>query len=96
MSLNIPTTHTPPWILLCLALFQDVEVKWDAESGEKGQITYNGITGTEAVRAELEKGIPGKEVSWLGRAGLITSWLFSQRRDTTERIEAWRGRARWT
>jgi len=68
MSLNIPTTHTPPWILLCLAIFQDVEIKWDAESGEKGQIEYNGITGTEAVRAELENGIPGKEVSWLGRA----------------------------
>lgn len=62
MSLNIPTTHTPPWILLSLAIFQDIEVKWDAEAGEKGHVSYNGITGTEPVRAELEKGIPGKEV----------------------------------
>jgi len=39
-------------------------VTWDAESGEKGQVEYNGIKGIEAVRAELEKGISGKEVSW--------------------------------
>jgi glutamyl-tRNA synthetase len=62
MSLTIPTTHTPPWTLLALALFQGVEVKWDPLAGEKGHISYNGIEGTEAVRAELEKNIPGKEV----------------------------------
>lgn len=63
MAVTIPTTHNPPWVLLSLALLQDVEIKWDAQSGEKGHASFNGITGTEAVRAELEKNIPGKEVS---------------------------------
>lgn len=62
MAVTIPTTHNPPWVLLSLALLQDIPIKWDAESGEKGHATYNGVTGTEAVRAELEKNIPGKEV----------------------------------
>lgn len=71
MALTIPTTHNPPWTLLTLALVQDIEVKWDAEVGEKGHASYNGVEGTEKVRAELEKNIPGKEV----RCHLSIRWM---------------------
>ena len=80
MSVTIPTTHTPPWVLLALALHQDIPVTWDAESGEKGQVEYKGIKGIEAVRAELEKGISGKEVS-CGRLVIFHSiWAVRSRR----------------
>ena len=63
MSLTLPPPGaTVPYTLIALALIQNIPLEWDFKNGEKAEISYNGITGAEAVRAELEKNIPGKEV----------------------------------
>ncbi|WRT69194.1 glutamate-tRNA ligase [Kwoniella shivajii] len=61
-SLVIPLVNTPPFVLIALALIQGIPVGWDTESGETGQATYGEIKGAEEVRAELEKGVAGKEI----------------------------------
>ncbi|KAK4688358.1 hypothetical protein P7C73_g1752, partial [Tremellales sp. Uapishka_1] len=60
-TLTLPLTPTPPFTLLALALLHNAEINWDTESGETGQTTYGSVSGTDAVRAELEQDIPGKE-----------------------------------
>ncbi|OCF43000.1 glutamate-tRNA ligase [Kwoniella heveanensis CBS 569] len=60
-SLTIPLVQNPPFALIALALIQDIPVGWDTESGEQGQAKYGDVEGAEAVRAELEKGVAGKE-----------------------------------
>ena len=62
-TLTVPATVTsPPYALLALALLKGCEIQWDLESGDRGEVMYDSVSGTQAVRAELEKGIPGKEV----------------------------------
>ena len=60
-TLQLPLSHTPPYSLLSLALFKDTAVQWQ-EANELSEPTYGDVKGVEAVRAELEKGLPGKEV----------------------------------
>lgn len=62
-TLTLPLTHTPSFVLLASALFKNADVKWDTESGEQGEVTYGDVHGLTNVRTELERGIPGKEVS---------------------------------
>ena len=62
-TLTVPATVTsPPYALLALALLKGCEIQWDLESGDRGEVKYDSVSGTQAVRVELEKGIPGKEV----------------------------------
>ena len=60
-TLQLPLSHTPPYALLSLALFKNSPVQWQ-EANELAEPTYGDVNGVEAVRAELEKGLPGKEV----------------------------------
>jgi glutamyl-tRNA synthetase len=60
-TLQLPLSHTPPYALLSLALFKNSQVQWQ-EATELPEPTYGDVKGVEAVRAELEKGLPGKEV----------------------------------
>jgi len=60
-TLQLPLSHTPPYALLSLALFKNSQVQWQ-EASELSEPTYGDVKGVEAVRAELEKGLPGKEV----------------------------------
>lgn len=64
-TLTLPLTQTPPFVLLALAKFNGASVQW-VEANEQSEATYGDIKGSEAVRAELEKGIPGKEVGLPG------------------------------
>jgi hypothetical protein len=63
-KLDLPLSHTPSYVLLTLALLQKVEVSW-IEAGENDEPVYGDIKGTEAVKAALEDGLPGKEVRQL-------------------------------
>jgi hypothetical protein len=63
-TLQLPLSHTPPYALLSLALFKNSQVQWQ-EASELSEPTYGDVKGVEAVRAELEKGLPGKEVCTL-------------------------------
>ncbi len=63
-TLTLPLTYTPAYLLLALSLFHNAKISWDTESGDEGEPSYGDIIGAEKVRAELEKGIPGKEVSF--------------------------------
>lgn len=60
-TLQLPLSHSAPYALLSLALFKNSPVEW-REASELSEPTYGDIKGVEAVRAELEKGLPGKEV----------------------------------
>ncbi|WVR08947.1 glutamate-tRNA ligase [Kwoniella sp. DSM 27419] len=60
-SVTLPLVQNPAYALIALALMQDIPVGWDTESGETGQAKYGEVEGAEAVRAELEKGVSGKE-----------------------------------
>lgn len=60
-TLQLPLTHTPSYALLSLALFNNAPVQWH-DANELAEPKYGNVTGVEAVRAELEKGVPGKEV----------------------------------
>lgn len=60
-TLQLPLSHTPPYALLSLALFKNAPVQWH-EANELSEPKYGDVTGVEAIRAELEKGLPGKEV----------------------------------
>ncbi|KAK8844112.1 glutamate-tRNA ligase [Kwoniella newhampshirensis] len=60
-SLTLPLVQTPPFALIALALIQGIPVGWDLEAGELGDAKYGDIVGSERVRAELEKGVDGKE-----------------------------------
>lgn len=60
-TLQLPLTHTPSYALLSLALFANAPVQWH-DANELSEPKYGNVTGVEAVRAELEKGVPGKEV----------------------------------
>lgn len=51
-----------PFVIIALAALQGIPVIWDTQSGEQGQTTYGDVVGAENVRAELEKGVDGKEV----------------------------------
>lgn len=62
----LPLVQTPPFSIIALAALQDIPVTWDTQSGEQGQTTYGDVVGAENVRAELEKGIDGKEVGQNG------------------------------
>lgn len=62
-TLTVPLAQNPPFALLALALYHGAEIKWDFTSGEVGEISYDGITGVEKIRAKLEDGVPGREVS---------------------------------
>ncbi|ORX39158.1 putative glutamate-tRNA ligase [Kockovaella imperatae] len=62
-SLNVPcTVLSPPYTLMALAILKNVPVEWDLESGDKGEVKYSSAIGLQAVRAELEKDVPGKEI----------------------------------
>lgn len=61
--LNVPLSQSPPLLLLALALLKGDEIKWTEAANELAEPEYNGVKGVEAVRAALEQGIPGKEVS---------------------------------
>lgn len=61
-TLQLPLTHTPSYGLLSLALFKNAPVQW-FDANELSEPKYGTVTGVEAIRAELEKGLPGKEVS---------------------------------
>lgn len=63
-TLQLPLSHSAPYVLLALALFKNAEIKWE-EATDVPEPKYGDVTGVEAVRAELEKGLPGKEVSWV-------------------------------
>ena len=65
-TLQLPLSHTPPYSLLSLALFKNTAVQWQ-EANELAEPTYGDVKGVEAVRAELEKGLPGKEVRTVTR-----------------------------
>lgn len=65
-TLQLPLSHTPPYALLSLALFKNSQVQWQ-EASELSEPTYGDVKGVEAVRAELEKGLPGKEVCTVNR-----------------------------
>lgn len=58
----LPLVQTPPFVIIALAALQGIPVIWDTQSGEQGQTTYGDVVGAENVRAELEKGVDGKEV----------------------------------
>ena len=64
-TLTLSLSQHPSFVLLALALLQGAEISWDIESGSQGEMTYGETRGAENVRAELEKGIPGKEVKAL-------------------------------
>lgn len=61
-ELQLPLSHSAPYVLLALALFKNVAIKWE-EANELSEPKVGNVTGVEAVRAELEKDLPGKEVS---------------------------------
>ncbi|ODN81138.1 glutamate-tRNA ligase [Cryptococcus amylolentus CBS 6039] len=61
-SVVLPLVQTPPFSIIALAYLQGIPVSWDTTSGETGQASYGEVKGAEAVRAELEKGVDGKEI----------------------------------
>jgi hypothetical protein len=73
-TLTLPIAQSAPFALLALALFQNVPLNW-VDGAEQTEVTMGDVKGVEAVRAELEKGIPGKEVSssvlWFMRTGTV-------------------------
>ncbi|KAL0247921.1 glutamate-tRNA ligase [Cryptococcus tetragattii IND107] len=69
----LPLVQTPPFSIIALAALQGIPVTWDTQSGEQGQTTYGDVVGAEDVRAELEKGVDGKEVPLPPLPTLLTS-----------------------
>ena len=61
-TLTLPLSQNPPFALLALGLLQDADIAWDSQATDTSAIKYGNATGAETVRAELEKGLPGKEV----------------------------------
>ena len=61
-TLQLPLAHTAPFTLLALGLFKNANIEWK-EASELSEPKYGDAQGIEAVRAELEKDLPGKEVS---------------------------------
>ena len=59
--LQLPLAHSAPFTLLALGLFKNVEIQW-VDASELSEPKYGNAKGAEAVRAELEKDLPGKEV----------------------------------
>jgi hypothetical protein len=62
--LTLTLTQNPSFVLLALALLRNSEIAWDTDSGDQREVKYGNSKGSEKVRAELEKGIPGKEASY--------------------------------
>lgn len=60
-TLQLPLSHSAPYTLLALGLFKNANIEWK-EANELTEPVYGDVKGTEAVRAELEKDLPGKEV----------------------------------
>lgn len=67
-TLTIPLGTTAPYVLLALGLLQGAEIKYDFDATELSEPTYGDVKGTQQVRAALEQGLPGKEVSLRHRA----------------------------
>ncbi|ORY33131.1 tRNA synthetases class I, catalytic domain-domain-containing protein [Naematelia encephala] len=61
-ALTVPLSHNPPYTLIALGLLSGAEINWDAESGDQGEVKYEGIVGAEKVRDALEQKVPGKEI----------------------------------
>ena len=78
--LSVPLTNSPPYLLLALALLKGDEVNWTEATSELAEPEYNGVKGVEAVRAALEEGIPGKEVSRTQQHWTRLQWSFIRTR----------------
>lgn len=71
-TLQLPLAHTAPFTLLALGLFRNAEIQW-VDASELSEPKYGNASGAEAVRAELEKDLPGKEVGFSSTAAIIDS-----------------------
>lgn len=68
-TLTLPLSNNPSFVLLSLALLRGDQVNWVSAANELAEPEYDGVKGTEQVRARLEQGVPGKEVS--GGGGIM-------------------------
>lgn len=62
-TLSVPLSHFPPYTLLALASLKKAPIQWDDAANELAEPSFRDVKGVEQVRAALEEGLPGKEVS---------------------------------